>query len=943
MTEAPLDPKPHHGAFLSLLDWLGRPGNSVRNLISGHPGAAGRSLVDFASGPIRAVIPGDQSNWTMERPGDEVHASDLLGMNRQDHPVASAATDIVGDFLTDPLALIGFGELGAAAKGTSALVHGVEGASDVAKAAEAAKAAGEGAEALGAAGSAAKNGGVRLRVPMTDLGTPYIFQGKRVDPLSLVGRGLQKAKTLLPAGAQQSVDNGVLGLKSFFGYLRANPDADAVLAKAAAQRLGVSSLQDAAGQALIKDVPQDLQQRFVDIVDPAEAGADAAYGGKKFVPIDQQVAEWKRRIGSASDLDDSQKEVLSGLADRYGPYIHQMWHEGTTDFKGFVPPEGVEPNASPADYIPRQFKGLDEAGNEFLGSPSAIQSRSLPDAASYADFLQKNPGVERVKDLGALLSNRARQQGTMAERATVGQYLAPDDFKGLADSGSRQAAKDAIERLASSGDKETSMLMDAKFNGLPPQKGIERLVAKTLPYFKSAAVAGAGIPKVASITRNALGHPQQLAMTEGMGGEAIKQLIATPQTMWQGAKSALEKYLDRPIAGDGISEGIQKIRDAAANSGGRFENAVQSLRDGGRPDLADALSNGVVDSGYLHADGSKDMLTGTVIALAKKMGASDGAVDRIGKALQAPSAAFAGSEQYARSRTFDSIYKKAIEDGATADDAAKMAAKAQKDSFYDYGTSTAANRSFRTYIPFGAFTAGSIRQSAGGVSRNPAINDALNPLFGASDTGPVTPYVSDEMRIPLGKGDDGHDKYLSGFAQPIETLGDIPDVFGSNLHDLSRDIQKSVVASSAPVIKSAYGLVTNQDPFFNSPYASYDRVPLIGNAGVAGRIYNAVAGTGAIQPVASLLQTLDRSTDTRDTPFQRLLGSTTGAHVLDVDPAKAEAETIRSQLESDVDAHPSGNYTSSDPETQAVIQAYRDAQAKVRAEKKAAALRPSVL
>ncbi len=911
-----------HGAFLSALDWLDRPGEVIRNLINGNPEGSGRQLADFLSGPLRALIPGDQSNWELSRPEDYVHGSDLLGIDKKEHPWLGMGADIGGDFLTDPLSLLSFGSMGAAREAAGvagkAALEGADVAANAAKAAE-----------------AGKNGGVALKIPFTDIGTPYAFQGQRVDPLSMIGQGLRKAQTLLPDAAQAPINNAVLKTKSFFGWLKANPAADAALAKASAARTNVAGAGKQKIASMLTGVSSDLADRLVNIIDQPDI--NAATPASRISPIADQIESWKSRIDAVPDLNDVEKQTLKGVAEQYGQFSHQQWQEAHQDFPAFQQAMKKEPidvnnpkagfkqsplydisKESPTDYIPRKFKSTDAETPDLLSQPSSIKARKLTDPKAYADYLAQNPDVERDTNFRDLLTNRAGQQGSLAERASIGKFVGGDDFKNLTDPASITAVNDKIKAMRAS-DPETAMLLDAKFNGIPAPSGIEKGISAVNRLFKQSAVAGAGLMKVSSITRNTIGHPGQLAMTEGMGGQAFKQLLATPQTWWQGFKSGLEKYIGKQIPGDAISSDIQLMRDAAQHADGRFSNGLKWLEDQGRTDLADGLRHGVIDAGFTNQKDGPDILKWAVMNGLKKMGVGPEGLDRAHQFLEAPGAGFTGSENYARTKTFQDLQK----GGMSADEAAAK----QREAFYNYGTQTKENRLFRSIVPFGAFTSGAIKQGAGGISRNLAMNDVLNPLFGQNDTGPVPSFVSEQMRMPLGQGPDGHDHYLSGFAQPLETLNEIPNLTGAPLHEIARELQRTGVASSAPVLKTAYGLVTGKDPYFDTPYGSYDRIPFVGEAGVPGRVYNAVAGTGLIQPIDALLRTLDHPTDSRHSPAERAIESLTGAHVLDVDPQQAQIQQMQDLLNNDVNAHPVSDFWTKDPETEKKLREYRQLKA----------------
>jgi hypothetical protein len=100
-------PEPQ-GAFLSALDWLDKPGQVVRNTLKGNFAGALRNLGDFGLDAIDAFLPGD---WIPELAGEEdkVSGSDLIGLDKEEHPVLGFLGDVGIGTLTDPLTYLTFG------------------------------------------------------------------------------------------------------------------------------------------------------------------------------------------------------------------------------------------------------------------------------------------------------------------------------------------------------------------------------------------------------------------------------------------------------------------------------------------------------------------------------------------------------------------------------------------------------------------------------------------------------------------------------------------------------------------------------------------------------------------------------------------------------------------------------------------------------------------
>ncbi len=114
------------GAFLESLGWLDRLSGPLKNTLRGNLGGAGRQVVDLLGDLVDAPLPGD---WIphIAKPEDEVTPSELIGLDRKEHPWLAGATDFVGDVALNPATYLpipttvlkGYGKL--AAKGAEML------------------------------------------------------------------------------------------------------------------------------------------------------------------------------------------------------------------------------------------------------------------------------------------------------------------------------------------------------------------------------------------------------------------------------------------------------------------------------------------------------------------------------------------------------------------------------------------------------------------------------------------------------------------------------------------------------------------------------------------------------------------------------------------------------------------------------------------------------
>jgi hypothetical protein len=156
-----------------------------------------------------------------------------------------------------------------------------------------------------------------------------------------------------------------------------------------------------------------------------------------------------------------------------------------------------------------------------------------------------------------------------------------------------------------------------------------------------------------------------------------------------------------------------------------------------------------------------------------------------------------------------------------------------------------------------------------------------------------------------------------------------------DLGNFGRDVQKNLVGSSHPLLKSAFAAVSGEDPYFETPYGSYDKIPGIGSAGDVGRAYNKLAGTGLIQPIDSILRLLGDATDERHGVAERLADTLTGINIASVDPDLALQQQLQQELmrNPDILRYQSFYSPHRDPEAIELMQQYQDAKGRVKAKR----------
>lgn len=777
------------------------------NLARGNVGAAGRHVLDFLGDIPDALLPGDLIPQAT-RPEDYTSGSDLLGIDKEAHPILGFAADVGLGTALDPLSWVG----GAALKGV---------------------------------GNAAKAG---------------------LATVPKVAEALDKAGSMV---------------RSVAGAQRLSPETRDLIQRARA----ANSNEKLAGFAQVKRALGGLSEPELNIVGDAIDNFKWQDGKLVGKLADDQLPAAQRVLlhpdvtpENAPRLQQAVEETLQlGRAQKARPNIFS------------------DPNQLPDEYLMRQYGGMDDQAAEQLaiGKSSSIKGRTLPAQEDVMGFLNdpENTGVTYERNALKRATARTEQQGTLAQRAEIGKAILGPDYA-HADDAMRSAVVDNISKLPP---EEAQVVMDM-YKGMKGRGAFEKVLAFNNGMFKKFAVYGAIIPKFGSIVRNKLSGIWQAAAnpeTRSVVGGQIKRLgsdLADATTQSLG--------LTNLKTGE-LSTHLETIDAAFQASGGSAEKAMSLLP----PELADAVRYGVTD-GYVSGED-----------LMKEMGRT-GWKKGFDNAMNWPGKIFQGVE----SRMRLGAYLDLVKSGKMAP---QSAASAVKDAFYDYAVSSKSNRLARDIIPFFQFQAKAIPQTAKLMAEKPWVAAAMSKALG-HQSGPLYPWMEGKTNIPLGKDEQGNDQYATGLGLPFEAMNYLPGSF--------RDVKKNIVGSANPLIKSLFAATSGQDPYFETTYGSYDRIPGIGEAGDIGQLYNKAAQAGVIQPIDSLLRTIGGLTDERHSAGVKALDLLTGVNVASVDTNLALEKQLQDTLANnpDVMQHRSFYQKSKDQETQALLEAYKKAKATVK-------------
>jgi hypothetical protein len=686
---------------------------------------------------------------------------------------------------------------------------------------------------------------------------------------------------------------------------------------------------------------------------------------------------------TALGVTGAQAERVATALDKYIDTQSGSFRE-LVEKGAFTKPQGVDLLSESPMYHQRVYEAAEDAiatSAQAGGRVAAAKARTLPTGKELADYLQKNPDVMLSDEFAKVAFGRGAQQAQMLKQAALargvvddvakradekmskasrevenwtgmqGKVPPGDDLAGFPDkykaagltkaealayeakysalfgAGNQstplaKAMNAALEELTKA-DPETAGALSRAYHGLEPRGAFLEAVSKVNRIFKPYATAGAFVPRLSFSVRNVVtGGGVQVLMNP-------KARAYWPQYA-KGVAGNLVRSLD-----DGIehltgtrrlsADDMKQVNDALRLSGGRVDDAAQRIAD---PTLREALQSGVITDGFASSELLAEQLARTGWSKTWR------------DIRDWPAAIVAGTEKRMRY----SVFKAMREKGVPVDEAAQVA----EDTFFKYRPTSELNRAARDIIPFFQFTAKATPQALRAIVNAKGITHpgtltrvGAQALYAQGADAILPPWLHDNPRIPLGRDADGNPKYLTSMGLPFEVLGQIPNPSDSPL-EFAKQIRQNVVGASNPALKTAASAIFGVDPFFGSTFGSYDKAPyLLQQMGVperseAGRVYNLLAGTGLIQPIASPVQYVSAMMDPRRNKAEAAINAVTGARIQTVDEQRALQQSIEAKLKSDpsIARYETLYAYSPDPEQQELLDHLRRVKAEIRAKKK---------
>lgn len=763
-----------------------------------------------------------------------------------------------------------------------------------------------------------------------------VIGGAATDPTSLIPMGAigkvigGTAKLAAEAAAKQFpktaaavapvVDKAAFAARKTFAAL--TPTKQVAEDTAAAKAVGAETrkaAQEYPAEAF-KDVDPSTARRAIETLRgvTSELGhgyTDLQLGtAQKFGTKSHQMELVSQRI-EAMPWDDATKSDVFKTIDKIVDYTRGQFDQGVKDQVFKLDPAAhatsniatKQLDQAPLDYFPGRY--LDDVGK--ATKPNLTAGKTLGTSADLTQHLNTS-GSKLDPNVATGLADYGSQMGNKAQSAAIGSKTLGQGFEALADAPSKQRMLDHIKKLRESGDVDSAHVLETAFKGLPPPGKLTQWVTSLNKPFKAAATAGILLPRINFTVRNVASSVWQAFSNQEAreGGQVAGSLVRAVPNILKSIRDGLT-HLGVPSLTESEAAILTK---AAKASGGTREGMMAHIHD---PTLRAAAEHNVLGGGFVNTE--------EMMATAAQQ--ERGVRDWHNWAYWPQSIAKA-SEQHLRYGMFKDLAHARIAAGEAAPNAYREAARITNDTLLDYDLVSAENRGLRAAFPFAQFTLKSVPTQTRLFDQKPMVVGALSRALGEHED-PVYPYMEGKLNIPVGKDEQGGNQYLTSLGLPFETLNAIPDLSAGPMQ-IGEDLRHNEVGAANPLLKTAYAALSGRDPYFDTPFGSYSKFPGNIEGGAAGRAYNTLAGTGAIQPLASNLQTIGKLIDDRTSLAEKGLGLLTGAKIQSVDPNRAATQQLAAQLQADPNVRQSVTYYSQDPDdsTDRLLRAWKQAKAK---------------
>ena len=601
----------------------------------------------------------------------------------------------------------------------------------------------------------------------------------------------------------------------------------------------------------------------------------------------RQIDDVDEFLSRNPDVDAN--KIKAALGDTY-EHGQKQWDEGLSGglFRNVT---GADGKIIPAkkDYFHARFTkdGSDvdidalDLPQDGLVKSSALRKKTLKTPQDTINFLNDKPGVELDFDPLSVGLSRSSQQGRGITKGALGKaYTGNKDFS-LSDPEHVTAMKKAIDDL---GDTDEGYQLRNLWQGMPERSNnaFVQALHKGNKIFKGAATFGVVMPRLAFNVGNRVSGLWQAFSNDAARGtvgassrRVLQDLLGAVDDGFVKLTGGKKRRWESSELTDDISHWESSAK-AAKGDPVEFRKLILAHKDGKERGqmLLEALDNDVINAGWVDQEQLLTKLAATPMR------------QRLNDIMEWPASIAKGVEQRMRLGTFKDLRKQTGKDAVEP----ASAAKTVRDTYLDYAQPGVENRRFRDIVPFGAFLSQNVKQQGKFLARHPVVGVAASQMYGSDGDHIRYPWMDEQMSIPAGLDEQGNPQYISSLRLPIEGLSAVPGFGQEDLyHDLGSPLQ--------PLLKTALSYATGKDTFTGGQFGSYDKV-LGESQGAAGRTYNALKGTGLLQPLTGPVDQLTNLIDSRKSIGQRALQATTGVRFQSVDPDQAKKLEIEEYLKS---------------------------------------------
>ncbi|MCX8040359.1 MAG: hypothetical protein N3B15_07300 [Planctomycetota bacterium] len=596
------------------------------------------------------------------------------------------------------------------------------------------------------------------------------------------------------------------------------------------------------------------------------------------------------------------------------------------------------------DYIQRIFEFEDDSGMR------AMHARSLETPEDLARALNSDPELAQAyrRDLDKALILRASEHGRMAARQRAGELLLRRRFnvQNPQDRAAVEELLEALEQDPQSRDFAVRMraLMHGEFKMDPVSTALSHF---NRVIFKPSATVGVVVPNVAFMVRNSLSSIAQALSSAGARGAAIRNPKWFAQRVVGGVTDivdeAVAKATGKRLLRDETNAALEMFDRAMREGRGSISRAQEFLeRSVNTPGAHDALM--MLRQGVLQNAVNSDDLLRSVAPSASWW-----------KRAQREAWEFpAELNQHLENRMRAGLFIAARKAGQSPE----AAAASVRNALLDYSVPTVENRVLRTWIPFGAFltqtikqhgklfaenfvegmrTGGSVAHGISGLLAGGMARGAATAMFEEDPENPVMPEMEGKLAFSLGYTPEGKHRYVASLGLPTEALGELPESL------VGREWERALGSMSSPLVKTAYAWMSGREPYWGTPYGSYDIPPALleelgMEEGTTAARLRQLMGTGAVQPLVHVLRLAEPWLDESQGAGLDALRAFTGVRVRDVN----EDLALRLQLEEALREKPGirhyiGFYAEhGDEDTERLLREYQTIQQRLRAAREAA-------